>query len=249
MSLYANFTIKEWLALHCATKDINDLFRKALKDNDEPMAVLALAELIKRGDIDLVTYAIQEATDAGYFALGSHFSTVFTNALTQCGDRDPILKRIARNARKKGYWPKTSAELLDHADFGGDYKRPATKSGVRSPDERLDQFLESFMRDGWFSVEFGFFAPTPEWDPHCKEHEMVNTGEHYNLVIKNGFVLNREEIPNVLSILDAAGITDALPTFNGDELDIYTLDKDGNWVNPDEAEEDNFFYMSYYSLE
>ena len=73
MSLYGNFTLKEWLALHCATKDIDDLFRKALRDNDEPMAVLALAELIKRGDIDLITYAIQEATDAGYFVLGSHF--------------------------------------------------------------------------------------------------------------------------------------------------------------------------------
>ena len=46
MSLYGSFTLKEWLALHCVTKDIDDLFRKALKDNDEPMAVLALAKLI-----------------------------------------------------------------------------------------------------------------------------------------------------------------------------------------------------------
>ena len=112
MSLYGNFTLKEWLTLHCATKDIDNLFRKALKDNDEPMAVLALAELIKRGDIDLVTYAIQEATDNGCFVRGSNFSTVFANALTQCGDRDPILRRISKSVRRKGFLPKTAAELL-----------------------------------------------------------------------------------------------------------------------------------------
>ena len=247
MSLYGSFTLKEWLALHCATKDIDELFRKALKDNDEPMAVLALAELIKRGDIDLVTYAIQEATDAGYFTLGSHFSTVFANALTQCGDRDPILRRIGKNVRRKGFWPKTAAELLDGADLTN-CERPATKSNVRCLDNRLDQFLESFMRYGWFSVEFGFFTPGTEWDPHCKEMAPVNTGEHHNLAIKDGFILNREEIPNVLSILDEAGITNALPALKGNELDLYTLDDDGNWVSSKEAKEENFFYVTFYSV-
>lgn len=248
MSLYEKFTLKDWLALHCGPKDIDDLFRKALKDNDDPMAVLALAELIKRGDIDLVTNALQEATDNGCFVLGSHFSTVFTNALTQCGGRDPSLRRISRNVRRKGFWPKTAAELLDGTDFAN-CERPAARSTVRRPDGRLDKFLEGFMQNGRFSVEFGFFTPDTEWDPHCSEHVSVDTGEHYNLVIKDGFILNREEIPNVLSILDAAGITNALPAFNGNELDLYTLDDDGNWVSSEEAREENFFYTTFYFVE
>lgn len=71
MSLYGNFTLKEWLALHCTSEDANILFRKALKDNDEPMAVLALAELTKRSDTDLVSYAImysRRSGDLGSFA-------------------------------------------------------------------------------------------------------------------------------------------------------------------------------------
>ena len=248
MSLYGSFTLKEWLALHCNTKDINDLFCKALKDNDEPMAVLALAELIKRGDIDLVTYAIQEATNAGHFTLGSHFSTVFANALTQCGDRDPNLRQIGKNVRRKGFWPKTATELLKGTDYAG-CERPITRNSVRNLDNRLVQFLESFMRNGWFSVEFGFFTPGSEWDPHCKEQTFVNNGEHYNLVILDGFILNRGEIPNVISILDAAGITNALPAFNGNEQDLYTLNDEGNWVNSKEVQEENFFYISYYSVE
>lgn len=247
MSLYANLTLKEWLSLHCVTKDIDNLFRKALEDNDEPMAVLALAELIRRGDIDLVTYAILDATDAGCFTLGSHFSTVFANALMQCGNRDPILRHISKNARKKGFWPKTSKELLNGLG-SEDSERPATRKNVRSLDNRLDQFLESFAQDGWFSVEIGFFDPETQWDSRRKEHDIVNTGEHYNLVIKNGFVLNREEIPNVLSILDAAHIANALPAFSGNELDLYTLNDDGEWVSPEETKENGFFYATYHSV-
>ena len=245
MSLYRNFTLREWLALHCATKDVDMLFRKALKDNDEPMAVLALAELIRRGDTDLAIYAIQEATDAGYFELGSHFSIVFANALMQCGNRDPLLKSIGKNVHKKGSWPKTATELLaDDADC----ECPAARSIIQKPDNRLDKFLKGFMRNGWFSIEFGFFAPGIEWNPHFKKQTHINTGEHRNLVIKDGFILNKEEIPNILSMLDTAGITNALPAFAGNELDIYTLDND-NWVIAKDINEEDFFYVSYYSVE
>ena len=206
MSLYSNFTLKEWLAFHCTTKDIDDAFRKALKDNDEPMAVLALSELIKRGDTDLVTYAIQEATDEGCFAPGSHFSTVFTNALTQYGSRDPALRRISKNVRRNGFWPKTSAELFNNTSSAS-----CEKSTPRSFDNRLDLFLESFMYDGLFSVEFG-------------------------------------EISNALEILDTVGILKALPTFNGYDSYLYTLNEHGDsWVGFDRTKD--IFYMTYYPVE
>ena len=96
MSLYGNFTLKEWLALHCATKDIDDIFRKALEKNDEPMAVLALAELVKRGDSKLAACAVGDAVDAGHISLGSHFSIVFANALIRVGGRDVALKKAAK---------------------------------------------------------------------------------------------------------------------------------------------------------
>ena len=117
MSLYGSFTVKEWLALHCTTEDVDDLFRKALKDNDEPMTVLALVELIKRGCTDRIMYATQEAIEAGYLVYGTNFSTVFRNALSQCGNRDPILRSITKKVRKNGYWPKTMAELLEGTDL------------------------------------------------------------------------------------------------------------------------------------
>ena len=112
MSLYGNFTLKEWLALHCATKDVDDLFRKALKDNDEPMTVLALAELAKRGDADIIMRALSNATNAGHIAPESHFAIVLTNTLANLGNRYLLLGAIAKTVHKNG-WPKTSAELID----------------------------------------------------------------------------------------------------------------------------------------
>ncbi len=256
MSLYGNFTLKEWLALHCVTKDIDNLFRKALKDNDEPMAVLALAELIKRGDIDLVTYALRDAVDTRCITIGSHFSTVLANALANFGDRDPILRGVAKTVRKNG-WPKTSEELLDLKYLSGPEQLEKAADLLEGTsfkacerlcgDERIGRFLESFAEKGWISVEVGFFAPGTEWNPHCHECVPVNSGEHYNLAIKNGFILNREEIPNILNILDAEGIADPLPAFDGKELDFYTL-VDGKWASPDGSKE-GFFYVSYYSVE
>ena len=241
MSLYSTFTLKEWLSLNCVTKDIDKLFRKALRDNDEPMTVLAMNELIKRDDVDLVIDAIAEAVDEEYLVPETSFSTVLANALIRLGDRKPALRRISKKIHLEGRWPKTAAELLEGSVLA---------NCERVADGRLDQFLGSFMRNGHFSIELGIFTPGTEWDPHCKETISVNAGEHCVLVIKNGFILNPEEIPGVLDVLDEAGIVGALPEFSGVELDYYVLDENNNWANTREVEDlgDNFFYVSYYSL-
>lgn len=244
MSLYGNFSLKEWLSLHCATKDIDDLFRKALKDNDEPMAVLALAELIKRGDTDLVSYAIKDAIREEHLTSGTHFSSVFANALMQVGSRDPMVRRFGKYFNRHNVWPRTIADLLDGTTFA-DCERPA-----QNLNKRLEKFLASFAKNGWFSVEIGI---TEVDHVQCSSGDYDNFVRHYcnivNIVVKNGFILTMDEIPNVLDILDEAGVTDPLPEFHGEELVLYTLDKDGNWVDAKVAEKkEDFFYVTYHSL-
>lgn len=117
-------------------------------------------------------------------------------------------------------------------------------------DGRLNLLLESFMRPGWYSVEFGIQTPTEElvWRPDDKDYvSVVTTTDHCNLVIKDGFILNNEDIPDVLGILDDAGITEALPTFEGkEESAAYTLNG-GQWVKTI-APEEGRFYASFYSV-
>lgn len=241
MSLYGNFTLKEWLALHCATKDIDDLFRKALKDNDEPMAVLALAELIKRGDTDLVSYAMMDAIKEEHLIDGTHFSSVIANTLTQVGSRNPILRRFGKYFNRHNAWPKTIADLLDDTTFAN-REHPASNLN-----KRLEKFLASFAKNGWFSVEIGI---TEVDHVQCSSGDYDNFVRHYfNIIVKNGFILNMNEIPNVLDILDEAGIVDPLPEFHGEELALYTFDEDGNWVDARVADKkEDFFYVTYYSL-
>lgn len=120
----------------------------------------------------------------------------------------------------------------------------------RVSDCRLDLFLNCFMKTGWYSVEFGIQTPTEElvWRPDTKDYvPVVTTDDHCNLVIKDGFILNNEDIPDVLSILDDAGITESLPAFEGkEELVTYTL-SEGRWVKTIEPEE-GYFYTSFYSV-
>lgn len=242
MSLYGHITLKEWLSLHCVTKDVYDLFRKALMDNDEPMAVLALAELVKRGEIDSIVHVINDAIKEDHLVVGTHFSSVFANALMQIGSRDPLLKRFGRYFTLHGVWPKNTSDLLNGTAFA-DCERPATLN----LDKRLNGFLASFAKNGWFSVEIGI----TEVDHVRRNSSNYNNTvrHHFNIVVKNGFVLNVEEIPDVLSILDEAGIVEPLPNYHGEEFVLYTLDEDGNWVDAEVAnKKEDFFYVTHYSL-
>ena len=60
MNLCSILLVKEWLSRCCSTEDVDRHFREALKNDNRPIATLALAELIKRGHRDLIVHAIQE---------------------------------------------------------------------------------------------------------------------------------------------------------------------------------------------
>lgn len=119
---------------------------------------------------------------------------------------------------------------------------------VDSVDDRLTEFLGSFTRKGRFSIEFGFFICTTEWNPRRKKHTIVNTGDYCTLTIQDGIVLNREKIPNVLRILDAAGIMTPLPVFKGEEMILYTP-RGKDWIEFEDLGRDDTFYMTYYSID
>ena len=125
-----------------------------------------------------------------------------------------------------GFWPSEAVKLLDDVELE-DFKYLSLRSRSRFFDNRLDAFLESFTRDGWFWVRFFFLKPGTKW--YGYNEQIPATKDTYcTLVIKDGYILNREEIPNILDILDTAGITNALPPFNGNELEPYTIDDNGN---------------------
>lgn len=127
---YGNFTVKEWLSLNCVTKEVYDLFRKALRGNDQPMTVLAMSELIKRGDIDLVISAISEAVDEEYIDSESSFSVVLAQSLKRFGDRTPVLRNIGKKIDLEGHWPKTAAELLEGTELANCERKVADGATV-----------------------------------------------------------------------------------------------------------------------
>ena len=113
-------------------------------------------------------------------------------------------------------------------------------------DERIDNFLACFNREGRFSLEMGYWMPKTFWDSTFKEYVTENQAEHINLVIHNGDILTKEEIPNLIDLAYTVG--QPLPEFDGEELLIYAL-IDGEWTDPKDTDEKGFFYVSFYSLE
>lgn len=98
-------------------------------------------------------------------------------------------------------------------------------------DKRLDEFLERFiaLRDP-LELCFSF------------------GGQHCDLVIKNGLILSKEEVLDVLNLLDTAGIMKALPPFDGGEFEVYVIDEEGEWRKPEETLE-NVLFVSYRCLD
>lgn len=103
VGLYSNLTLRDWLSIHCTEEDVENLFRKALKDNDDAMAVLALAELERRYSQRKLGILL-EAAKAGHINPKTHFSTVFANALKQF-DSDSIWPKLAEFVDEEGAWP------------------------------------------------------------------------------------------------------------------------------------------------
>ena len=116
-------------------------------------------------------------------------------------------------------------------------------------DRRINNLLSNFRKDGWYSVQLGFFQPVNKWDPHTHEHDYVDCGDRYCFVIRNGEVIYSDERADLVRILNAAGIKEPLPVFNGEELDYYVLSNNGAEWQKAQNEAEGFFYLSYYSVE
>ena len=110
----------------------------------------------------------------------------------------------------------------------------------------VSPFLNSFNREGRFSVELGIWSPYTYWDPDKKDYETENE-DAVNFVVLNGRVLDPSTAFE--GIIDLIKQTQQhLPEFDGEELTVYAL-KDGRWVDAKDIEEKNFLYVSFYSLE
>ena len=116
-------------------------------------------------------------------------------------------------------------------------------------DTRIKKFLDSFKDKGWISVEIGFWLPKLVWDPRFKESDYCNMGDSANIIIRDGEVLNPEDLEELLWIIDLAGIEDPLPEFNGEMLTQYALSEDKkSWELPPHNSEE-YFYIYYYNVD
>ncbi|MBO4813185.1 hypothetical protein J5491_03510 [Candidatus Saccharibacteria bacterium] len=126
--------------------------------------------------------------------------------------------------------------------------RDRAKLGKR--ERRISNLLNDFRKEGGYHVELGFFRPAYQFNYHTHEHEVENYGDRFGFVIRDGHVTYSDPYCDLTDILNAAGVEDSLPVFNGEELDYYTLNDDGTeWRRVDKSDEEGYFYITYYSVD
>ena len=96
MKLFENLSIEEFYASIPDSNFIADLYSQGMVDRNAIMAVTAQNELIKRGDVDLVTSILHEALNEGMFSSDSSFTQLVATGLIEHRKIDPLIYRMGR---------------------------------------------------------------------------------------------------------------------------------------------------------
>ena len=100
--LYANLTMRDFLATTCTIGQVKEFLRDGLGSNNEPMTVLSIQELAKRGREDIIINALRDACERNQISLGSQFAVVLANTLmTLSSSNTPLLRRYAKDAQRE----------------------------------------------------------------------------------------------------------------------------------------------------
>lgn len=93
--MYSNFTLKE-LYRTWQSNRIAEFFEEGLKLNNEPMAITALGELVRRGETTLIYSPLKKAIEEGQISLATQFSVTLGNTLTIAGKRDHLCAELGK---------------------------------------------------------------------------------------------------------------------------------------------------------
>ena len=99
--LYTSLTMRDFLATTCTTSQVKEFLRDGLGSNNEPMTVLSIQELAKRGNEGIILEALNGAFEQGQIPLGSQFAVTLINTLSivSNGSAMPLLRRYAKAAQ------------------------------------------------------------------------------------------------------------------------------------------------------
>ena len=100
LMMFKNLTIRE-LFLTLDDQRVADFFHEGLQTNNSIMALPAMSELYRRGDLDSIYENLRNAVvDENKIILGSPFAVALANALVLLGDRDKGLRNLGEELTK-----------------------------------------------------------------------------------------------------------------------------------------------------
>ncbi len=122
-------TVKELYATIADTQFIASLFKKGLKRNNDRLAVSAMEELLRRGDSDMIVYALNDAFASKLMVKGSPLVTLISNSLLEnAHEINTILYHYGKGLRRGDFmgpsdWIRTHADWFKRVHCSGDVRR------------------------------------------------------------------------------------------------------------------------------
>ena len=111
--MFKNLTIRE-LFLTLDDKRVADFFHEGLQTNNSIMALPAMSELYRRGDLDSIYKNLRDVmVDENKIIIGSPFAIALGNALVLLGDRNKGLRNLGERFVK----PDTSGNSASLKDL------------------------------------------------------------------------------------------------------------------------------------
>ena len=196
----------------CSAEEISRRLSVAIKDENLWLANQLLNSLAGLSRSDLIVQALVETINNETIEYNSDIYLIVIGAIANYMYL-PGLRGVWENIYSCKTPPITVEELLKGTKFA-ECKRFVSQDGAVEHDGRLDKFLEGFKKFGTAIIGLGYDYNSGE-------------GDYRKVAIHEGRI-SHEDSEIILSFLDAVGINEDLPEFQGRWRENYRFE-DSNW--------------------
>ena len=238
-------TIRRWVKQvverHSPAENVSAYLSVAIGLQDQMSVDTLLRELMDRRETKLAVEALVEIADSKSLVHYSSFELAVLSIIMNY-EYSPF-DRIWKNILNNGGCIPTSDGLLAGTEYAG---LSVLQDGVAVLDSRVDEFLRGFFNMGDVIVSVGFRTIVSTKGVTKQDDASFAGIDECGIMIVDGEIQDSNEVSKLSKLLDAVGIKNALPVFQGECGKFYILsDYGSDWRLLKEVEDKNVFYVMY----
>lgn len=231
--------VKQVMERHSPAEEVSVYLSAAIGLQDQMSVVILLSDLMDRHETELAVKALVKIANSKSLIHHSSFELAVSSVVANYG-YSPF-DRIWKNILDNGGCIPTSDGLLAGTEYAGS---SVLQGDVATSDSRVDEFLRGFFNMGDVIVTVGFRTIVSAKGATKQDDASFAGIDECGIMIVNGEIQDSNEVSKLSKLLDAVGIKNALPVFQGECGKLYILsDYGSDWRLPEKIEDKKVFYV------